>query len=157
MPDSRAPRTPKQNQQRGLHQQRQRVFAVHPAPSRVVDEYRRASRARHERHKSTGPAEHHVVYAQHKIVGHRRDDARHVRGVLLDSQESAGIDGPGHECQRKSKVAIATLGSLSARKTPDVVDGHGALVEKSRCHASGNGVWWRIDREDAHRMDRFPR
>ena len=53
---------------------------------------------------AAGTVEHQGFGAEHQVVGHRRDDARHVGRVLLHREEAAGIDRTGDEGQGRGRV-----------------------------------------------------
>lgn len=52
--------------------------------------------------------------AQRQVVDHAGDDAGHVRGVALDGQVAAGIDGAGHRGQQQAQLPVGAAGALVA-------------------------------------------
>ena len=51
--------------------------------------------------------------AQGEIVAHGRDDAAHVRGVAINCQKAARIDGAGNEGQITAKLVVGAAGTVS--------------------------------------------
>ncbi|KAG0789268.1 hypothetical protein G6F22_006759 [Rhizopus arrhizus] len=90
---------PEAQQQHGFEQQRQGVFAGQVGAPAEIDQERGTGRAGQEGEQCGQALQHHDHAAQRHVVGHHRNDARHVRGVLLNGQETAGIDRPGGEGQ----------------------------------------------------------
>ena len=121
-----------QQQQHGLQCQRQGVLAVQTAAAREVDHQRRAHRAKDEREQGAEAGQRQVGGPEGQIVGHRRDDAGHVRSVLLDGDEPAGIGGPRNEGEAQAELAIAMGGSSAIGQTTGVVDGHGLARGRQR-------------------------
>lgn len=61
---------------------------------------------------------------QHQIVGHGRDDAGHVGGVLLHGQKAPSIGSTGHEGQGKPQMSVGVPGAFTAGQPAGVFDGH---------------------------------
>jgi hypothetical protein len=66
----------------------------------------RAGRAEDKGEQGAQPGQRDVEGAQRHTVGHRGHDAGHMRCVLLDGKEAAGIDGAGHKGQRIAQVTV---------------------------------------------------
>ena len=94
-----APRKPKHNSNSGFEQQRQGVLAVQLPPPRVVDHHRRTRGAKQKRQHRTKTTPDQLMDSQREVVGHGRDDAGHMRGVLLHGQKAASINRTGDKRQ----------------------------------------------------------
>ena len=79
--------------------------------------------------KAPAPAKTKVNVAQHDIVGHGRDDARHVRCILLDGHEPTGIGRTGDEGQKKGKVTVRLFRAFPGCQFSEIVL-HGVGVSK---------------------------
>ena len=76
------------------------------ATAAPVDEDRRATGADQERPQRADAGQREPHVAERRLVGDRRYDAAHVRRVLLDREEAAGIGRAGDERQRKPELTV---------------------------------------------------
>ncbi|MNI32852.1 hypothetical protein D3C73_867760 [compost metagenome] len=126
----------KDQQQHGFQQQRQGVFAGQVGTPPEVDQERGAGRARQERQQRRHALQHHHQAAQRHVVGHHGNDARHVRGVLLDGQKTARVDRAGGKGQEVGKMPVGLRATADRRQSAQIRNGHAFPFKTSRQNKS---------------------
>jgi hypothetical protein len=96
-------------------------------PLSVIHQQRSRGRAEHKGDQRKSPAYDRRPAAQNNIVGGRRNDSSHVRGVLTNGQKTSGVEGSGHQRQRDAEMKIRPCRSQGRREAGEIIDRHQAF------------------------------
>jgi hypothetical protein len=114
----------KTEQQQRLCHQRQREQAVQAPAAREVDQDRAAGRAGDEGQQRPEAGQVVTELPERQVVGHGRDDARHVRGVLVHGQEAARVGGAGDKGQHQAELVVGLRAAPASGQFSGVLDRH---------------------------------
>lgn len=59
--------------------------------------------------RNAPPRDHEVKIAQNDVIRHGRDNAGHMRGILLNRHEAACIRRPGDKNEEKRQMAVSLV------------------------------------------------
>lgn len=108
------------DQQYRLKHKRQGILALQAETSPPVDQHRRAGRTCDKRQEGCQPSKHQANLAERQIVGHGGNDTGHMRGVLMNCQKAAGVDGSGNKGQKPCQMPIGLLEPFFSCKSAQI-------------------------------------
>ena len=108
-----------------FQQQRRRIYALRATAAAPVDQDGGGGCTEQKRYQRAQPRHHQSDFAQREVIGHGGHDARHVRGILPDSQKATSVRRTSDECQPATYASIVCISPLRTCKSAKIVDRHG--------------------------------